>query len=133
MGGVNASAAANPSRPLAWPFHCPQVLTAKVYDVAVETPLEKAEKLRWAGRAAAVLQGGCQGREAAAGRFMFARRPAWAVCACRVAAEARAAAAPPCPALALRSEALGSTILLKREDLQVGGWAGGASSRAAPL
>lgn len=24
-----------------------EVLTAKVYDVAVETPLEKAEKLRW--------------------------------------------------------------------------------------
>ena len=84
-----------------------EVLTAKVYDVAVTTPLQRAEKLRWgcllllvraAAASGAGMQACCQKRwGCAAFRSKF-----WCGLTCR----------------RMCSDATGSTILLKREDLQ---------------
>ena len=110
-----------------------EVLTAKVYDVAVETPLHKAEQLRWVGG-----WGGGWGSRVQHPRAFFHSESAPRLCCPhslrRAEALCRQAALPwspagcppphrlPCvappPPLRVFSESLGSTLLLKREDLQ---------------
>jgi hypothetical protein len=102
-----------------------EVLTAKVYDVAVETPLEVAEKLRYTRRCSTPPSWHFHGSRAASARAASccrgiepgngAQAVAW------LAPRSHAAALPrfsPLPLALCCSEACGNTILLKREDLQ---------------
>lgn len=109
-----------------------EVLTAKVYDVAVETPLEAAEKLRYAPGGLAAQHG--QPAAGACGPPAAAAEAASACVHWPDAAACRRACSPALPAplllttlsspstsplnLLCCSEACGNTILLKREDLQ---------------